>query len=347
MATRTLARLFLTSFILTAFQPLPVQAGLSTKNTIPEFIDVSEWVNTAGLQKKDLEGKAKLIAFASLTSPASLTAFKVWREWQSKYSQKDFSIILITSPDYDFEKSDGYFPARVQSLKLSFPAVLDKNRTLWSIYNNLSDLTCYFVDARNRIRKTQSCVENFSYQEDLIRGLIKETTDLGDIEPTDPTTFPQLTTTPQSRRPLGIKGASYRGNTESLKTADGIRFLLPEYRVQNYYYLEGDWKIEDQSVSPSAVGSSFYIKMKERDLFLLGRSKSDQPVRAIITLNAAPVPKNFLGADSKAHEGETFVDLNETRVYQIIKDWNPKKDGEVKILFQKTGADLFELDAGS
>ena len=75
------------------------QAALYTKKQMPDFLGVTDWINTASLKREDLLGKVVLIHFWSVSSVESLRDMQIVQTWYDKYQVEGIEVVGIHVPE--------------------------------------------------------------------------------------------------------------------------------------------------------------------------------------------------------------------------------------------------------
>ena len=111
----------------------------------------------------------------------------------------------------------------------------------------------------------------------------------------------------------------------------------------NQWGLGGAWKIGAERAALELAPGKIVFRFHSRDLHMvLGPSKNGTPVRFKVKLNGA-VPGDDHGSDSAA---DGTGEVNEPRMYQLIRQKGQIKDATFEIEFFDPGIEVFSFTFG-
>lgn len=147
---------------------------------MPEFtqVDPAAWINSKPLSVKDLRGKVILIDVWTYGCWNCYKSFPWLRALEDKFSDQDFQVIGIHSPEFDREKGRDNVVKKVEEFMLHHPVMMDNNRAYWRSLHNRYWPAYYIVDKEGNIRdafigETHAGDRNAKKIEKLITKLLK------------------------------------------------------------------------------------------------------------------------------------------------------------------------------
>ncbi|QMU61725.1 MAG: redoxin family protein [Gammaproteobacteria bacterium] len=123
--------------------------------TMPEFtqIDEAAWLNSKPLSSSDLRGKVVLIDVWTYGCWNCYNSFPWLRSVEEKFSDQDFTVIGIHTPEFDHEKERENVVKKIEDFELHHPVMMDNNKAYWRALRNRYWPSYYIVDKQGNIRK--------------------------------------------------------------------------------------------------------------------------------------------------------------------------------------------------
>ena len=118
----------------------------------PEFVPVSNWVNSQPLKLKDLRGKVVLVHFYAFQCHNCHANFEIYRRWHEQLREKGVEVIGIQTPETSQERDPAAVKSAAASRKLEFPILVDLESKNWGAWGNTMWPTVYVVDKNGYIR---------------------------------------------------------------------------------------------------------------------------------------------------------------------------------------------------
>jgi len=156
---------------------MPTDNILNMQNPVAaDFTGGGTWLNTpeALSLKTNLKGKVVLVDFWTYTCINCIRTLPYVQKWQENYKDKDFTVVGVHSPEFEFEKSTKNVQKAINDFKLTYPVVQDNDFKIWSSYNNRYWPAHYLIDREGRIRYTHFGEGNYIETENKIRELLDE-----------------------------------------------------------------------------------------------------------------------------------------------------------------------------
>src|SRR5437868_6269939 len=118
----------------------------------PDFVGISEWLNSKPLSITDLRGKVVLVDFWTYSCINCLRTLPHLRAWYAAYHARGLEIVGVHTPEFAFE----HVPANVRNatheLHVSWPVALDNGYKTWNAWSNQYWPAEYLIDAAGVVR---------------------------------------------------------------------------------------------------------------------------------------------------------------------------------------------------
>ena len=315
-------------------------AALSTKELMPEFLELSDWFNVASpLSRKDFQGKVAVIGFWNDSRPEGLRAVTQLQQWALDYETGGFEALGIFCPEFDFQKEPDRLERLSEKLGLNIPLAVDAEARMWKSYNVQSNPSFYVIDAHGRIRHSVQGVSAFGETEKTIRDLLTESgrapAPKQDSEPPKPAKL-------FSSVDFGYKHAPPFGNEGGIRAGTPQTFKKPESIGAGFFYLDGKWRFEEDKIHAASSPTGLVLKLRAKKIYILAGSVRDKPSGAKITLDGNPVPAPLRGADAAGQGDASMFFVKDYRFYEIL---NAKNSAErtVEIRFEEPGIEIYRV----
>jgi peroxiredoxin len=119
----------------------------------PEFIGVTEWINSKPLKLADQKGKVVVVHFWTNGCINCIHNYRHYRAWEDKYkNEKNFRMIGVHTPEFDAEKNLDRIKERMAKNKLTFAVAVDNEGANWKAWGNRYWPCIYLVDKTGSIR---------------------------------------------------------------------------------------------------------------------------------------------------------------------------------------------------
>lgn len=143
-------------------QNIPLPATTLELGTMPSFLDQpyplpefqggTAWLNSPPIQRADLQGKVVLVqiwTFGCINSQRTLSHIKTWHQ---NYADQGLQVIGIHTPEFDFERDIANVQDALKDWEITYPVVMDNDRTLWQAYKNHYWPHLFLADRQGMIR---------------------------------------------------------------------------------------------------------------------------------------------------------------------------------------------------
>lgn len=318
---------------------LPVLA-----QAMPEFTDISAWLNSPALTSAALKGKVVLIDFWTYSCINCLRTLPYVTSWQGKYGDKGFTVIGVHTPEFDFEKKEANVRQAIKDHGITYPVPLDNGYGTWNAYGNRYWPAEYLFDAQGRLRYTHFGEGNYDRTETNIQLLLAEA---GMKENEQMTELPSTTDfnkigTPETY--LGYGRMEYLGSPESVEHDKPKAYSAAKTPKLNEFYFSGTWNVHDEYASPVNAGAELVYRYDASTANLVVGSFA--AVVAEVTLDGAAVPEALAGSDLYVDGGKTYVKIQTERLYNLIDAKGNYGEHLLRIKFLRPGADAYAFTFG-
>lgn len=294
----------------------------------PNFVGITDWLNSDALAIGDLKGKVVLVDFWTYTCINCIRTLPYVTSWYEKYRDMNFVVVGVHTPEFEFEKKTDNVRAATKKYGINYPVALDNNYETWKNFNNHYWPAKYLIDANGKIRYTHFGEGKYKETEENIRELIREAgLDVsGDVVAggdNGSLTF-GLRITPET-----YLGSARADKFDSGRIINGVyRFELNTSPSDDHFSLGGEWMVSDE-----------YIEG--------GRSS-----RLVINFNARKVhlviaPKSTGEKIRLKLDGEFYKDiyLDSERLYDLLETESTGRHN-LEIEFMQPGTRVFAFTFG-
>ena len=119
----------------------------------PEFVGISEWLNSKPISVADQLGKVLVIHFWTNGCINCIHNYPHYRSWQERYKDRlDFVMVGVHTPEFDSEKDLDRLKDRLATNRLTFAVAIDNTAATWRAWNNHYWPAIYLVDKQGRVR---------------------------------------------------------------------------------------------------------------------------------------------------------------------------------------------------
>ena len=329
--------------------PTPTTTPISTlENSVdqvakgpraPQLEGIVGWINTEPFTLESLRGKVVLIDFWTYTCVNCIRTLPFLREWHEKYAELGLVIVGVHSPEFEFEKVKENVEAAAVKYDLGYPIVQDNFFSTWQAYSNRAWPSKYLIDKDGIIRFTHIGEGAYEATEEKIRELLAEAGASMYKVPLGTTTRPdrdsQSYTGGESGQTRELYAGSFRnqnnpdpyiGNKEYRNAPLDTSTLYqdPGDHQNHYLYLQGLWTKGLESLTHARTTDDLedYIAIKfyGTTLNVVVNYEGNSPVRVEATLDGAPIPEEFVGADvQRDDDGTSFFLIDEPRLYRVVE----------------------------
>jgi thiol-disulfide isomerase/thioredoxin len=324
-------------------------ARLPVEGQIPSLARATAWLNSEPLRAQDLRGKVVLIDFWTYTCINWRRTLPYVRAWAQKYRDQGLVVIGVHTPELSFEKDIDNVRRIAQEQQVDYPIAIDSEYAIWNAANNHYWPAAYLVDAQGRIRHHQFGEGDYEQFEVIIQQLLVEA---------GHSSFERQLVSVEGQ---GAEASADWGNLRSPETyvgyASAENFASPggaardrpgDYatpaRLQlNEWAFAGNWTVRKEFAALNKANGTISYRFHARDLHLvMGPAARGASIRFRVLLDGQPPgPSHGVDVDDEGHGR-----LDESRMYQLIRQPAAITDRQFEIEFLDPGAEVFIFTFG-
>jgi thiol-disulfide isomerase/thioredoxin len=327
----------------------PEAMRLLAQGRMPLLTGATGWLNSPPLKTADLHGKVILVNFWTYSCINSLRALPYIRAWAEKYKDNGLVVLGVHSPEFDFEKNADNVRRTQRELNIEYPTALDSNHAVWRAFKNDYWPALYFVDANGRIRHRQFGEGEYATSERVIQKLLAESGAKGvdrSLVSVDARGAEAAADWEDMQSPETYLG---HGRSPGLVSPGGSilgrrhAYIAPAPSNVNEWAMAGVWTVGKPSAVLSAAHGRIVYRFHARDLHMvMAPAVRGIPVKFRVLIDGRP-PGPDHGVDVDPHgNGE----VNEPRMYQLIRQATPISDRQFEIEFLDPGVEVFVFTFG-
>ena len=313
---------------------------LPFESRLPPFTGANGWLNSAPLAPSDLQGKVVLVDFGTFTCINWIRTLPYIRAWHERYRGHGLVTVGVQTPEFEIEHDESRVRRALGDMHVEYPVAIDNDYAIWNAFANQYWPALYIADAEAHIRHHHFGEGGYEKAERVIRHL------LGEAGATD------LPSGLASVEPQGIEAAADWDNVRSPETYVGIArgdgfaspqrggydqpaaYELPTRLSLNEWALGGNWTRRREDAVLNEPNGAIAYRFHARDLnLILAPPAEEATVRFRVRLDGAR-PDAAHGLDVN-EDGDGVID--QTRLYQLIRQPGPVEDRSVEIEFLDTG----------
>jgi hypothetical protein len=323
----------------------PTRLDLPIEGHLPSLEGATAWINTPS----ELRGKVALFDFCTYTCINWIRTLPYIRAWAERYSEDGLVMVGVHTPEFSFEKDLENVREALQQMQVTYPVAVDSDHAIWEAFANQYWPALYFVDAEGRIRHHRFGEGDYDRSEIVIQQLLAEAGVEGignELVPVDP----QGAEVAADWGSLG-SGETYLGyrRTDGFASAGGLTpndarvYDIPDRLRRNHWALAGDWTATPEAVVLNEPNGRIARHFEARDLHLvMGPPARGSSVRFRVFIDGEP-PGAAAGGDL---DTDGFGQLDQQRMYQLIRQHGPISDRLFEIEFLDAGAEVFAFTFG-
>ncbi len=277
----------------------------------PEFVRVTQWLNSPALSLADLRGQVVLIDVWTFGCYNCRNTLPYLRDWHAKYASEGLQIVGVHTPEFDFEKVEANVRDAMIRLGVTWPVAMDNDFGTWRAYRNRYWPRKYLVDQQGHVRFDVIGEGSYAEMERRIRELL--TAGGASLD----------------HIPIGGVDAGAAFAQTALYTGEAWeegRFVANEGAADaGQLSLSGAWVVESDRVRPDAATEltswGATVRVATGAANVAAEATLDSPVLVEVTLDGAPVPEPLRGAHVYAAEdGATFIAVGAFGTYGLLRN---------------------------
>jgi thiol-disulfide isomerase/thioredoxin len=324
------------------------RSDLPKLGPLPSLDGASTWLNSAPLDTAQLRGKVVLVDFWTYSCINCIRTLPHVRAWAQKYRDQGLVVIGVHTPEFDFEKDTGNINKAIARFNLNYPIAVDSDHRIWDAFHNNAWPVFYIADAQGQVRARIVGEGHYEETEQAIQSLLAEAGKhdaMGALTPTQAggeQASPDIAHLRSEETYVGYAQASNFVSSGGLKENVAHDYVASTPGL-NEWSFAGNWTVGAERASLNRAGGGIVYRFSARDLHLvLGRGAGASPVRFQVSVDGRAPGENH-GSDTDA-DGKGVV--NETRLYQLVRQSAAVKEHTFEIRFLDPGVDAFAFTFG-
>jgi cytochrome c biogenesis protein CcdA/thiol-disulfide isomerase/thioredoxin len=316
--------------------------------TLPDLSGAVQWLNSAPLNRDQLEGHVVLVDFWTYSCINCLRTLPYIRAWADRYKDAGFIVLGVHTPEFAFEKDPDNVRRAIKELHITYPVLLDNDYSIWKAFNNQYWPADYLVDATGRVRYHHFGEGKYGETETHIQALLKEsnpklTFNGGTQVSGAGTEAPPDSDVQSPETYVGYdRGDSFLSPGGFVKDA-AHTYTVPSHLELNQWGLSGNWTDQAQVATLNSLPGAIVFRFHARDVHLvMGPTKDGRPIRFRVKIDGKRLGEDH-GVDTDADGNGTVV---EHRLYQLIRQKNSTDDHTFEIQFLDGGVQVFSFTFG-
>lgn len=298
----------------------------------PEFVGVSNWINSKPLTMEDLKGKVVLVDFWTYSCINCIRTLPYLTAWDDKYKNQGLVIVGIHAPEFEFEKNPENVRKAVLQRSIHYPVALDNKLETWQNFNNRYWPAHYLINREGKVVYTHFGEGEYETTENNIRYLLglRTSDSKSNIRAETPHTSGQ---TPETY--LGYERAD-RFSGEIKKDMNKV-YDYPFALKPDEWALHGSWIVEGQKIVAVTSGAALKMNFHARKVFLVLGSSHGNQIEARVTLNG------YSATGGDIRDGK--VKIGSHTLYELVRQDQPAR-GEIEITAESPGLEAYAFTFG-
>ena len=305
------------------------EGAINQKNLLysqaPELRGIAGYLNTdSDISIQGLKGKVVLVDFWTYTCINCIRTLPYLKSWYDKYTDEGLVIVVVHTPEFEFEKNFENVQNAIEEYDLKYPVVQDNDYATWRAYKNRWWPHKYLVDIDGFIRYDHIGEGGYAETERVIQELLKEKMDRegnlkllgnidGDVEGVD-VDYRQIGT-PEIYFGYNFARGNF-GNEEGLPANQIIDYKIPLIVKPNKGYLEGRWKVNKDDSELLSDEGIIILGYNAKVVNIVAGSDTGSEVEVFV--DTRPLSAAQAGADVEIRNGKSIVAIKEGKLYNLV-----------------------------
>lgn len=291
---------------------------LRDEGKAPDFIGISNWLNSAPLALSSLKGKVVLVDFWTYSCINCIRTLPFVTGWYEKYKDQGFVVVGVHTPEFEFEKKTENVGKALKMFQINYPVAQDNSYSTWNNFNNRYWPAKYLIDKNGHLRYSHNGEGQYEETEKAIQSLLTET---GKVISTETLSMPDQT--PKIR----LTPETYLGKNRMDIFSSVFKYV-------------GNWNISNE-YGESTAGASLELNFYANKVYLVITPHGPSDLITVY-LDGKTLDTEFAGKD--VHDGKIFLDSS--RLYELIDlKGNPGKH-VLRLDFGTKGTQVFAFTFG-
>ncbi|HXC61380.1 MAG TPA: cytochrome c biogenesis protein DipZ [Nitrospiria bacterium] len=318
--------------------PLPVLG------TMPEFSQITAWINSPAMSSSGLREKVVLVDFWTYSCINCIRTLPYVTQWYEKYKDQGLVIVGVHTPEFSFEKEVSNIKQAVIRHGVHYPVAVDNDYGAWNAYNNRYWPAHYLIDARGRIRQEHFGEGNYEETEQAIQALLAEAKLLHKpVNLEAPKGSVDFSKIHSFETYIGYGRAQNFSSPQCLQRDAVLTYSAPTALGLNQWTLTGLWKITEEAAVLQASHGAIRFRFEAPKLNLV-MAEEEKGSTAKVLLDGKPIPLDSRG-DDVGPDGK--VAISGSRLYNLVTlPPGDEADHLFELIFEKPKVRLFAFTFG-
>jgi hypothetical protein len=322
---------------------------LAVEGHLPSLEGATEWINSPPLTPAGLRGNVALFDFCTYTCINWIRTLPYIRAWADRYHDHGLVMVGVHTPEFSFEKDLENVREALQQMRVTYPVAVDSDHAIWEAFANQYWPALYFVDAEGRIRHHRFGEGDYDRSEVVIQQLLAEAgaegigSELVSVDPQGPEVAADWGSLGSGETYLGYRRTDGFASPGGLTPNEARVYDIPDRLRRNHWALAGDWTATPEAVVLNEPNGRIARHFEARDLHVvMGPQARGSSVRFRVFIDGEP-PGAAAGSDL---DPDGSGQLDQQRMYQLIRQHGPISDRLFEIEFLDAGAEGFAFTFG-
>jgi hypothetical protein len=327
----------------------PARLDLPIEGHLPSLQGATEWINSPPLTPSSLRGKVALFDFCTYTCINWIRTLPYIRAWADRYRDDGLVMVGVHTPEFSFEKDLENVREALSQMRVTYPVAVDSDHAIWEAFANQYWPALYFADAEGRIRHHRFGEGDYDRSELVIQQLLAGAgaegigDELVSVDPQGPEVAADWGSLGSGETYLGYRRTDGFASRGGLTPNEARSYDIPDRLQRNHWALSGDWTATPEAVVLNALDGRIARRFEARDVHLvMGPPVRGSSVPFRVSIDGEP-PGAAAGSDVDA---DGSGQLDQQRMYQLIRQHGPITDRMFEIEFLEAGAEGFAFTFG-
>ena len=275
----------------------------------PDFIGITDWINSEPLTIKQLRGKVVLVDFWTYSCINCVRTLPYLKQWYNTYNDNGFVVVGVHTPEFEFEKNLANVNDAVKRFEIHYPVALDNNYATWRNYHNRYWPAHFIIDRNGIIQYIHFGEGEYLKTENTIRSLLGLSPKIKEEEKEKP--LLALGQTPETY--LGYSRAQRYTPQITLKQDKTAEYNFQGILADDQVGLNGTWFVAGEYIKSESDDAALMINFLANRVYLV--MASENPAAITILLDGKPLQEKYFTAD--VHDKAQLL-VKDSRMYDIL-----------------------------
>jgi thiol-disulfide isomerase/thioredoxin len=309
---------------------------------MPSFAGATEWLGSEPLGAAHLHGHVVLVNFWTWTCINWLRQEPYVRAWSEAYRADGLTVVGVHTPEFSFEHEVDGVRRAMRERAIEYPVAVDNANAIWNAFTNRAWPALYFVDTDGIVRDTYYGEGRYERSERLVQRLLGIERDFAPVEAHGAEAAADWDRLATPETYLGYWRSDHFASPGGAEFDQRRAYELPKDLPPNHWALGGEWTITAENVALERAGGSIAFRFDARDSHLVLSRGTPEPIPFRVLLDGE-APGLSHGVDVDA-EGNGV--LEDSRMYQLIRQHEPARERMLEITFAERGAEAYAFTFG-